>query len=191
MDKVKIKIIFRELFLFFAAPAAMLIFVVSFIFISFILDALIRYFLGNYGASGWITNLTFIMDRASFYPYLFAYPIFVLLRIEYRSKRKPISVETGSLEVEQHIEDPKKVSKRKRAIIRESVLFLMFIFLGLLPFLGIYNIFGTSLSMSINLGMYGFLVIIVYILYIIVRYIIVGVFIKGIIWCVRKLTKKP
>lgn len=187
MDKIKIKIIFREIFLFFAVPAAMFIVITGFIFVSFILDSLIRYFSGNYGSSGWIMDLAFIMDRASFYPYLFAYPLFVLLRIECRDKRKLASPESGTLEVE---EDPEKARKMKRAIIRESVLFIIFVFLGLLPFLGIYNIFGISLSMSLNLGVLGLLVTALYILYILVRYIIIGVFIRGIIWCMRKLIKR-
>ena len=67
---------------------------------------------------------------------------------------------------------------------------LIFLFFGLFPFFGIYNIFGLSLATATNLGMWGFLVTIIYILYVVIRYVIIGIFIRGIIWIVRKLMKK-
>lgn len=190
MDKAKIKVIIREIFLFFALPAAAFIAVVGFIFASFILDSLIRYLTGNFGSSEWITQLALVMDRALFYPYLFVYPIFVLARIMYREKRKETLLKSGLQEADVKPSDPEKARRRKRAIIREGIIFLVFLIFGLSPFLGVYQIFGISLTLATQIGMWGFLVTILYILYIVIRYIIIGVFIRGIIWIVRKLMKK-
>ena len=187
MDKAKIKVIFKEIFLFFASPAVMFIAITGFIFVSFMIDMMIRYAAGNYETSAWIMNMAAIMDRASFYPYLFAYPLSVLLRIELKEKRKR---DPGFL-ASKNPETQEQKKKRKRALIRESILFLIFIFLGVLPFLGIYDMFGVSLAMSLNLGLLGLLVMLLYLIYLIVRYILIGIFIRGIIWCIRKIINKP